>query len=111
MEKPLVAGVALTLLAGVMSGNCMLPLKFVPLIMGFLWMGAFALYSLASSFLGPLGTSIGWGLMQIFMIAAATTSGIFSGEWKGAARSAVFFLSSGLAALGFAIVLLAKGSR
>jgi L-rhamnose-H+ transport protein len=82
-----------------------------PLLMGFLWMGAFALYSLASSFLGPLGTSIGWGLMQIFMIAAATASGIFSGEWKGAARSAVFFLSCGLAALAFAIVLLAKGSR
>ena len=82
-----------------------------PLLMGFLWMGAFALYSLASSFLGPLGTSIGWGLMQIFMIAAATASGIFSGEWKSASRSALFFLSSGLTALAFAIALLAKGSR
>jgi L-rhamnose-H+ transport protein len=82
-----------------------------PLLMGFLWMGAFALYSLASSFLGPLGTSIGWGLMQIFMIAAATASGIFSGEWKSASRSAFFFLSSGLTALAFAIALLAKGSR
>jgi L-rhamnose-H+ transport protein len=79
--------------------------------MGFLWMGAFALYSLASSFLGPLGSSIGWGLMQIFMIAAATASGIFSGEWKSASRSALFFLSSGLIALAFAIALLAKGSR
>jgi L-rhamnose-H+ transport protein len=82
-----------------------------PLLMGFLWMGAFALYSLASSFLGPLGTSIGWGLMQIFMIGAATASGIFSGEWKNASRSALFFLYSGLTALVFAISLLAKGSR
>ncbi|MDT7816590.1 MAG: hypothetical protein QOJ42_6506, partial [Acidobacteriaceae bacterium] len=82
-----------------------------PLLMGFLWMGAFALYGLAASFLGPLGTSIGWGLMQIFMIAAATASGIFSGEWKSASRSALFFLSSGLIALAFAIALLAKGSR
>jgi hypothetical protein len=29
MEKPLIAGVSLTLLAGVMSGNCMVPVKFV----------------------------------------------------------------------------------
>jgi hypothetical protein len=48
--------------------------------------------------------------MQIFMIAAATASGIFSGEWKSASRSALFFLSSGLTALAFAIALLAKGS-
>jgi hypothetical protein len=77
---------------------------------GFLSMGAFALYGLAASFLGPLGTSIGWGLMQIFMIAAATASGIFTGEWN-ASRSALFFLSCGLTALGFAIALLAKGNR
>ena len=37
----------------------------LPILMGFLWMGSFALYGMSAIYLGPYGTSIGWGLFQI----------------------------------------------
>jgi L-rhamnose-proton symport protein (RhaT) len=80
-------------------------------LMGVLWMGAFALYGMSAIYLGPLGTSVGWGLLQIFMIMAATASGILTGEWKQAPRHAVVLLSLGLASLAGAICLLTIGSR
>lgn len=80
-------------------------------LMGALWMGAFALYGMSATYLGPLGTSIGWGLLQIFMIMTATLSGILTGEWKRAPRGALLLLGSGLGSLTGAIVLLALGSQ
>ena len=47
--------------------------------MGVLWMGAFALYGVSAIYLGSLGTSIGWGLLQTFMIMAATLSVVIRG--------------------------------
>lgn len=76
-------------------------------LMGVLWMGAFALYGMSATFLGALGTSVGWGLMQIFMIMTAVLAGVLTGEWRYASRSATLLLSSGLAALTVATVLLA----
>ena len=76
-------------------------------LMGALWMGAFAVYGMSASFLGPLGTSVGWGLMQIFMILTAILSGVFTGEWRHASRSAKLLLSTGIAGLTLATVLLA----
>jgi L-rhamnose-H+ transport protein len=80
-------------------------------LMGALWMGAFSLYGMAATFLGALGTSIGWGLLQIFMIMTATFSGVLTGEWKGAASSAKRLLGAGLACLILATVLLALGNH
>ena len=80
-------------------------------LMGVLWMGAFALYGMSAIYLGALGTSIGWGLLQIFMIMTATLSGLLTGEWKRAPRSAVLLLGLGLASLTGSIILLAFGSR
>lgn len=80
-------------------------------IMAILWMGAFALYGVSSVYLGALGTSIGWGLFQIFMIMTATISGLLTAEWTRASRSAMTFLGSGIAALIGATVLLSMGSR
>src|SRR6266851_7013734 len=79
-------------------------------LMGILWMGAFALYGMSASFLGALGTSVGWGLLQIFMIMTATLAGAMTGEWQQASRSAKLLLGSGMASLTVAIVLLAVGS-
>ena len=42
------------------------------------------LYGVASVYLGSLGTSVGWGLFQIFMIITANLSGLLTGEWRGA---------------------------
>src|SRR5712675_612757 len=79
-------------------------------LMGALWMGAFALYGMSASLLGTLGTSVGWGLLQIFMIMTATLAGAMTGEWQQASRSAKLLLGSGMASLTVAIVLLAVGS-
>lgn len=68
-------------------------------LMGVLWMGAFSLYGMSAVFLGVRGTSIGWGLFQIFMIATATLSGVLTGEWRSASPRAVLFLGMGLATL------------
>jgi multidrug transporter EmrE-like cation transporter len=76
-------------------------------LMGFLWMGAFAIYGMSATFLGALGTSVGWGLLQIFMIMTAMLAGVFTGEWRHASASAKMLLGSGIALLTTATVLLA----
>jgi len=80
-------------------------------LMGVLWVGAISLYGMAAVLLGPLGTSIGWGLLQIFMIMAATISGLLTAEWKNASRRAMILMSAGMAGLIGATVLLSVGSN
>lgn len=82
-----------------------------PALMGVLWMGAFALYGMAANYLGSFGTSIGWGLLQIFMIMTATLSGVLTEEWKQAPASAKRLLGLGLSCLIGATVLLALGNK
>jgi L-rhamnose-H+ transport protein len=84
---------------------------FRAILMGALWMGAFALYGMSSSYLGALGTSIGWGLFQIFMIMTATLSGLVTGEWTRAPASSKLLLTSGFVCLAVATTLLAMGNR
>jgi L-rhamnose-H+ transport protein len=83
----------------------------LPVLMGALWMGSFALYGMSAIYLGSLGTSIGWGLMQIFMIITATLSGVLTGEWKNAPRTSTRLLVTGLACLTGATALLAMGNH
>jgi L-rhamnose-H+ transport protein len=80
-------------------------------LMGVLWMGAMAVYGTSSSFLGALGTSVGWGLFQIFMIMTANLSGVITGEWKSATGQARGQLRFGLGLLAAATVLMALGNR
>lgn len=84
---------------------------FFATLMAVLWMGAFALYGMSSSYLGSLGTSIGWGLFQIFMIMTAAFSGLVTGEWKLAPASSRLLLASGLVCLAVATSLLAAGNH
>jgi len=55
-------------------------------LMAVLCVGAISLYGMAAVYLGPLGTSIGWGLLQIFMIMIATMSEVLTAEWRNAPR-------------------------
>jgi len=80
-------------------------------LMAVLWMGAFALYGMSASYLGRFGTSIGWGLFQIFMIMTATLSGVITGEWKRAPLSARALLSLSILCLGSATALLAHANH
>ncbi len=76
-------------------------------LMAVLWMGAMALYGMSAAYMGGLGTSVGWGLFQIFMIMTATLSGVWTGEWQRAPRSSRFLLAAGLVCLSCATGLLA----
>jgi L-rhamnose-H+ transport protein len=79
--------------------------------MGVLWMGAMSIYGVAAVFLGALGLSVGWGLLQIFNIMGANVSGILTGEWRAAPPGALRTLYTGLALLACATVILAAGNR
>ena len=72
------------------------PDTFSPILMAVLWMGAFAFYGMSSTYLGSFGTSIGWGLFQIFMIMTAILSGVWAGEWKSAPRRSMAAAGNGL---------------
>jgi L-rhamnose-H+ transport protein len=87
------------------------PDVFWAILMATLWMGAFALYAMSAIYLGRFGTSIGWGLFQIFMIMTATLSGVFTGEWKHAPRFARALLVLCIICLGGATALLALANR
>jgi L-rhamnose-H+ transport protein len=84
---------------------------FWAILMAVLWMGGFALYGMSAVYLGRFGTSIGWGLFQIFMIMTATLSGVFSGEWRSAPRSARNLLALSIVCLCGATTLLAYANR
>jgi len=87
------------------------PDTLLPILMGVLWMGAFAFYGMSSTYLGSLGTSIGWGLFQIFMIMTAILSGVWAGEWKSATRTSIVLLVLSFACLTAATALLAMGNQ
>jgi len=79
-------------------------------LMAVLWMGAMAVYGVAAVYLGALGTSIGWGIFQIFMIMTANGAGLVTGEWRSAPKSARNTLYASLALLSLATGLLAAGN-
>lgn len=87
------------------------PYMLWAVLMAILWMGAFALYGMSATYLGRFGTSIGWGLFQIFMILTATLSGVFTGEWRFAPRLARVILGLSITCLGGATILLAMANR
>lgn len=87
------------------------PDAWFPVLMGLLWMGAIAVYGTAAVYLGALGTSVGWGLLQIFNIMTASGAGVLTGEWKGASGEARRLLGLGLGLLAAATVLMALGNR
>jgi L-rhamnose-H+ transport protein len=66
---------------------------------------------MSATYLGILGTSVGWGMFQIFMIMTAALSGVMMGEWKGAPRRAILLLGSGLVCLTVGTTLLAMGDH
>lgn len=88
-----------------------LPDSLWSLLMAALWMGAFAVYGMSAAFLGKLGTSIGWGLFQIFMIITASLSGVLTGEWKSVPGKPKAFLASGMTLLVVATLLLTMANR
>jgi L-rhamnose-H+ transport protein len=81
------------------------------ILMAALWMGSIALYGIATTRLGTLGTAVGWSLFSIFVVLAATLSGLFMGEWKGVGKRPMRRLGFGLCLLTIASVFIASGNH
>ncbi len=69
-----------------------------PALAAFMWMGAIALYSSATTYLGTLGISIGFALFTITMILSGQLAAVVTGEWRFMQRSIYrsFFMGIGL---------------
>lgn len=67
-------------------------------------------YGIGAHFLGPLGTSVGWGLNIASSLLIANGFGFLTGEWKQAPKQAVGTLVGGLAVLVAGMVVLAYGN-
>jgi len=80
------------------------------LAMGGIWMGGVASYGVSAMQLGPLGTSIGWGLVQSTAIISGNLCGIFTGEWKNAAKGTLGIMVAGLALLLIGIAIMGSSA-
>lgn len=78
--------------------------------LGVLFMGSTVLYGLGAVRLGLLGTSVGWGIMQIMQIVVGNLSGFLTGEWKLAGPKPVRLMIAGVAVLVAASVVMAYGN-
>jgi L-rhamnose-H+ transport protein len=90
------------------KGTCLYYLY--TLIMGIFWAGSTAIYGMAAANLGKLGPSIGWAILLGTAILWANILGIFTGEWKGVSKKALWVMTAGLVVLlsGICIVGWAK---
>jgi len=80
------------------------------LLMGILWISGFYLYAVGTARLGTDGVSIGWPIMVALSMGAGVLCGLSRGEWNGAPRRAKALLSSGLALIVLAVVIIPMGS-
>ena len=53
-----------------------------PVLSACLWYGGVFLYSSATTYLGILGVSIGFGLFFVVLMLAGQMMGLFTGEWR-----------------------------
>jgi L-rhamnose-H+ transport protein len=79
-----------------------------PVLGGCMWMGGIALYSSATTFLGVLGVSIGFGLYTIVMILTNQFAGMFSREWHRMGAKAYGAFVVGIILLCMAVVIIAS---
>jgi L-rhamnose-H+ transport protein len=79
--------------------------KYFPsgFLMGALWIAGF-FYGIGAGKLGPLGLSLGWGILMSAVVLIANAWGIGTGEWNGSPRWARRRLAYGLIVLIVAIV-------
>jgi L-rhamnose-H+ transport protein len=58
------------------------PELIYPALAACLWMAGIALYSSGTTYLGPLGVSIGFAVFMITMIVSGQFTGLITGEWR-----------------------------
>lgn len=79
--------------------------------MGAMWMASLACYSVCAARLGDLGTSLGWGIVQIFSLLTACALGRRWQEWKSVRRTTRGIRSVGLLLLIGAIFVMAIAAQ
>jgi len=82
----------------------------IALIMAALHDGAILFYGVGASYLGPLGAAVGYAVFMSFAIMVGNINGFLTGEWKGAGRTSVIWIVSGIVVLMLGVTLLAKGN-
>jgi L-rhamnose-H+ transport protein len=80
------------------------------ILLGVLFMGSTVLYGLGAVRLGVLGTSVGWGIMQIMQIVVGNASGFLTGEWKLATSGSIRLMFTGIGVLIAASTIMAYGN-
>ncbi len=80
------------------------------MVMALLWGGSIFVYGAAAPKLGALGASIGWPLSLATGLLVANLVGLVLGEWRGVPKGTLGWMSSGIAVLIVAIVILSKAS-
>jgi L-rhamnose-H+ transport protein len=74
-----------------------------------LWYGGVLLYGMATTQLGQLGPSVGFGLYIGMTVLFGNFNGWLIGEWKGASRGVIrgFLIGMGLILGGIVVIALA----
>jgi L-rhamnose-H+ transport protein len=82
----------------------------IALVMALLHDGAILFWGLGASKLGPLGVGVGYAVFMSIAIVVGNVNGFLTGEWKGASRQSVQWISVGIAVLIIGVSVLAKGN-
>jgi L-rhamnose-H+ transport protein len=81
-----------------------------PVTAALMWMGAIALYSSATTYLGTLGISIGFALFTLTLILSGQLAGVVTGEWRFMLRSVYSSFVAGIGFLVLAILAIAAAN-
>jgi L-rhamnose-H+ transport protein len=83
----------------------------IALLMALLHDGAIIFYGIGASYLGPLGTAVGYAMFMSFAIMVGNINGFLTGEWKGASRRSVVWIVTGIAVLMLGVCVLERGNN
>jgi len=75
------------------------------LLMGLLWAAGTLGYGWGAATMGTHGTSIGYAVYVVVLVFWSTVTGLFTGEWRGAAPSTLRRMRLGLAVIVVAILI------
>jgi L-rhamnose-H+ transport protein len=80
------------------------------ILMGAAFAADITFYGIGADHLGPLGTTVGWIVMNACGIMAANSCGVMTGEWNGAPAKARWQMAWGSLILFASIVLVSIGN-
>ena len=81
----------------------------IAFLMAVLHDAAVGLFGLGASKLGGLGVSVGYAVFMAFSIMVGNFCGFLTGEWRGAGRKAVRWITAGIIVLVIAVCILGLG--